>query len=363
MADMVQVDLDGVRQMVAQLDRAGADAKRGGKHVTKYANMSWAEHGLLLDTLAAGHHERVFRVMSGAIRELADRTDRAARAITQTAEEFANLDDEGKRQFDSLFAALDAGPMPNFARRYGESLNAASFEDLSEPSDAFTDPELHATTPLFEFDWRHDLLSVSSAVRGAAIYMVGKDPFQEMFNWLSGDWAGFQRCAIVWTQLARAAEGIGRNIAAAGAGSEWVWLGRAANEARGYLLALADAATDFAPVCREAAKRYQDGVTTVRAFSKVVTTAVGEMVDAAVAWLLTRAAMARAPHPMAMLALLGFMFYCAKKFVDAYQYVTKKQTEVLYGYELATAWFKTFDYREISKLRPPALLLSPGSPL
>ncbi|MCX2948950.1 hypothetical protein [Lentzea sp. NEAU-D7] len=300
--------------------------------------------------------------MSGATKELADRTNRAARAVDQTADAFAKLDDEEKQRFDALFRALD-GPLPNFARRYGGSLDAPSFADPSEPSDWFTDPELHATTPLFEYDWRHDLLSVSAAARQAAVWLVGKDPFQEAFTWLTGDWAGFQRCAIVWGQIGKVAEGIGRNIASASAGSEWVWEGRAANEAREYLLALADAATDFAPVCLEVAKRYQDAVRAVRSFSKFVTTAAGEMVDAAIAWALTRAAMARAAHPAALAALLGLLYYWAEKFKQAYESLSSKQSEISKMYEGISGWFATVDYRRISQLRPPAMLLSPGSPL
>ncbi|MFD4638067.1 hypothetical protein ACFWN2_12175 [Lentzea sp. NPDC058436] len=362
MADEFRMDFDGVRQMTAQLHRAGSDGENGAKHVAKYGDLSWVEHGVLLDTVAARHHERIFQMMSGAAKELAHRTSHAARAVDQTADAFGKLDGEQQQKFDRLFQEMK-GPRPNFTRRYGGSNDAPSFTDQGEPSDLLTDPELHATTPLFEYDWRHDLLSVSAAVRGAAVWMVGKDPFQEAFTWLTGDWAGFQRCAIVWGQIGRAAEGIGRNIAIAGAGSEWVWEGRSGNEAREYLLALADAATDFAPVCQEVAKRYQDAVTAVRSFSKVVTTVVGEMVDAAVAFGLTSKALTRAANPAIFVALLGILYYWIDKFRQAYEYLSGKQSEVSKLYDGIAGWLATVDYRRISQLRVPAMLLSPGSPL
>ncbi|SES45865.1 hypothetical protein SAMN04488000_13810 [Lentzea albida] len=362
MADEFRMDFEGVQLMAAQLHRAGADAESGAKHVAKHGDLSWVEHGVLLDTLAARHHERIFQLMRGAIKELADRTNRAARAVDQTSDAFGKLDGEEKQEFDRLFRALD-GPLPNFTRRYGGSDGSPSFADKGEPSDSLTDPELHTTKPLFEYDWRQDLLSVSAAVRGTAVWIVGKDPFQEAFTWLTGDWAGFQRCSVVWAQVGRAAEGIGRNIANAGAGSEWVWEGRSGNEAREYLLALADAATDFAPVCQEVAKRYQDAVTAVRAFSNVVTTAVSEMVDAAIAFALTSKALTRAANPAMWAALLGLLYYWIQKFRQAYEYLSEKQTEVSKFYDRVSAWFATVQYRRISQLRPPALLLSPGSPL
>lgn len=364
MADFYLESPAALGKLADQVQRAGDDGAAGQRHVEKYANLTYpAEEGLLLDIMAS--HEHAYDLVRGAMEAIAVRARYTAKVINETADLYARSDDEERQRVDRLFHGLDEfAPPPNFSRY--DRARGPAFSDLGEPSDHFKQPERPDDTgPLFKFDPKSDTFSPVAWVRMACVELVGADPFEWMVRWLSGDWVAYHRCVTVWEQVAAACEQLGANIGRAGADTEFVWRGKASDECRQYLHRLSHAVSDFAPICKKLADHYRAGVKAAQQFNEALAGLAAMLTEMAAMWAACTIAL-RVGHRTSRAerdAFLATILFYSKQIIEM-----AADLQSLYGqYKDMTTGLagmsKALEFGELRDVRPPRMLLSPGSPL
>ncbi|GHH41601.1 hypothetical protein [Lentzea cavernae] len=344
-----------------QLQRAGDDGAAGKRHVEKYADLTLPEEGVLLDTMAS--HEHAYDVVRGAMEAIAVRGRGVAKAVTQTADAYAREDAAGREAMDRVFRGLDpSSPRPDFSR-YDAARRGPAFSDTAEPSDHFKQPERPSDDgPLFQYDPSSDVFSPAAGLRGVCIQVTGADPFEAMVRWLSGDWVAYHRCVTVWRQVGAACEQIGANIGRAGADTESVWRGNASDEARQYLAELARSVSDFAPICAKLAEHYEAGVQAAQKFNEALAAIAASLAEAASAWLIATMGL-RITSRYQRAALIAIITYYTSQILQLVS-----EAMALWGKAKDRAagvvgLVKGVEFGRLRDVRPPRMLLSPGSPL
>lgn len=291
---------EGVAKLSAQLDRAREDATRAKEHVTRHCTLSLGEMGLLPDTFGVtGAHRNAVRSVERTLDDLARRIEYAMEGVLASVADYETVDDETSRVFGVLASLLPGqGPGPPSYTRYGLTFPGAAFSDLEEPAEVLRDPGVGQREPLWDFDpLSLDWFIPSSYVRGFVKEVAGRDPFQDAALALSGDWLLFQRVGFVWVQIGTFSERLGKNLARAAFDLRDVWRGREAEAAERYVLALANATTDFSQFCRQLVARYSNAVTAAMEFNAVASNFLADIVTNALLAIAARATAQGAPHP------------------------------------------------------------------
>jgi len=348
-------------KLADQLQRAGDDGAAGQRHVEKYANLTLPEEGVLLDTMAS--HEHAYDLVRGAMEAISVRGRYAAQAITQTVDTYMREDEAARARLDKLFHGLDPTmSRPNFSR-YEKAARGPAFSDVAEPSDHFKQPERPADDgPLFKFDPSSDVFSPVAVLRGICVEVAGRDPFEAMVRWLSGDWIAYHRCVTVWRQVGAACDQIGTNIGRAGADTESVWRGNASDEAQQYLAELARAVSDFVPICAKLAEHYEAGVQAAQKFNEALAAVAASLTEAAGLWLGATMALrlSRGFQRGATIALIAYYATQIIELVAEAMSLWGKAKDRAAG---LVGLINAVEFGRLRDVKPPRMLLSPGSPL
>ncbi|MET9226022.1 hypothetical protein [Lentzea sp. NPDC003310] len=363
MADFFLESPESLGKLTDQLRRAGEDGANGQKHVKQYGDLTLPEEGLLLDTFAS--HEHAYGLVHGAMQAIAIRGQYSAEAIDQTVDAFMREDARVRASLDKAFHALDgSAPRPDFSP-YEVNRRGAAFSDGAEPSDNFTQPQRPRDDgPLFKFDPSSDVFSPTAVLRGVCVEVAGRDPFEAMVRWLSGDWVAYHRCVTVWRQVGTACEQIGANIGRAGADMDAVWRGNAADQAGQYLSILARAVTDFAPICVTLAEHYEAGVQAAQKFNEALAGIAAGISDMANAWLLSTIAISLGVDNdwLTRRAAVALIAFYASQIIELVAEAMSLWGQAKDRAAGILGAIKTVEFGRLRDLRPPTVLLSPGSP-
>ncbi|MFJ5991568.1 hypothetical protein [Lentzea sp. NPDC092896] len=348
-------------KLADQLRRAGDDGAAGQRHVEKYADLTLPEEGVLLDTMAS--HEHAYDLVRGAMEAIAVRGRYASQAITQTVDTYMREDEAARVRLDKLFRGLDPSlSRPDFTR-YEKTMRGPAFSDSAEPSDQFKQPDRPADDgPLFKYDPSSDIFSPVAAVRGVCVEVAGRDPFEAMVRWLSGDWIAYHRCVTVWKQVGAASEPIGANIGRAGSDTEAVWRGNASDEAQQYLNELARSVSDFAPICAKLAEHYESGVQAAQKFNEALAAVAATLTEMAGLWL---ASMVSLPLSRGFRrgAVIAAIVYYASQIIELVSEAMSLWGKAKDRAAGVVGLVRAVEFGRLRDVKPPRMLLSPGSPL
>ncbi|MEV6237756.1 hypothetical protein [Lentzea sp. NPDC051838] len=342
---------EGVAKLTAQLDRAREDAAQAKAHVTRHCALSLGQVGLLPDTFGAtGVHKKAVALVERTLGNLAARIEYVVEGVRASVDDYQTADDESSRVFGALEALLPpSGSLPPSYLRYGLTFPGISFSDLAEPTAVLRDPGTGEKEP-----WSFDPVSLdwvnpTSYVRTFIQEVTGRDPFQQVTLALSGDWMLFQRVGFVWVQIGTFCEQLGKNLARAAYDLRDVWKGREAEAAERYILALANATTDFAQLCRQLVARYSNAATAAEEFNEFAAGLLADVVANALLGIATKVASAATPPAMRVAANTALALLAAR-IVLQLKWLNDKYEIYQNALGLAATWVNNTEFTGLDPL-------------
>lgn len=347
--------VDEVAGLARQVGRVGEDAVAVRAHVERHCRMDWATQGLMLRLQES--HLHAYRLVHGTLTALIDRVALVDTGIHQSIVDYGTPDTESADTFTAIGLGLAAGAdQPTVSRDAVLDDRGARFTDLAEPVEVLHDPAVEASDPLFDINLVTQFHQYSSWVREACVQYLRVDPFEEMVLWLSGDWNAYERCLIVWHQVASACERMSRNLFRAAYQLPEVWSGREAGNAQRYLFALGNAVGAFAPVCREVGYRYRAAVGAAQNLNRVLADQAAEFVEDAVLVAGAVAAARYAPHPAAKVAAGVLAAAAGAVMWKRWKFVLDWEQRGEAALDSVSAWVLSSRFDEVEKLRAPEVL-------
>ncbi|MGW6929055.1 hypothetical protein ACWGE0_03260 [Lentzea sp. NPDC054927] len=338
-------------KLTAQIDRAREDATQAKAHVTRYCTLSLGSMGLLPDTFGmTGAHRNAVQLVERTFGELARRAEYVVEGIQASVADYQTVDDETSRVFGVLTSLMpDQGSLPPSYTRYGLTFPGVSFSDLEEPTGVLRDPGVGQKVPLWDFDpLSLDWFIPSSYVREFVKDVAGRDPFQDVALALSGDWMLFERAKFVWLQIGTFSQRLGKNLARAAYDLRDVWRGREAEAAERYVLALANATTDFAQFCRQLVAHYSNAETAAREFNEVASGFLADIVTNALLGVATRAGLA-GPPPVRAVATAA-LYLIVVRIGQQVAMVADRYEKLETALDAAAAWVNASEFTGLNAL-------------
>lgn len=154
------------------------------------------------------------------------------------------------------------------------------FTDVEDAQKHLTAPDTDEDDYAYRPNWLVDALSVSNWVRGMCQDALGWDPFEWPIRAITGNWAAYHTCSVVWYQVAAAAHDMSVDLHRAAVDLKVVWRGNAADGAQEFLLEFATAVESVSSACSFYGSRYSDASEAARQTFEAISDPANDLVDA-----------------------------------------------------------------------------------
>jgi uncharacterized protein YukE len=292
---------EALARYASLVERNGNSLSQANTYLNNEMKLANAD-GVWLQLLLPTHIETVNR-MSGYLVQGAHTMGTSAEELAQAANHYRTADQAGEASLDASYPPArrphTEAPRPVPATRHGEQgpVAAMAGDDVKDPLSFLTEPGTPGdfSDPLALFNLAGDYLSPTAMVDQVLNDTIGVNPMDVVNQLVVGDWKGFATCALVWEQLAKAADAMGNNV---DNGLRWLasdWQGHAGDAAVEYFDRMGKALTSHRDTFEFLHDKYRELARDVWLASKTLADLVKLIMDkaltaaiaAAAGWALT----------------------------------------------------------------------------